>query len=70
MHDQFQGRGWLRHYPETLPPDAEVPALTGLDMRARAVEQKPHRPAWYHFDPILTYGELDTRVSLKNGAQP
>jgi long-chain acyl-CoA synthetase len=63
MNDPYQDRSWLKHYPETLPPDADIPALTGLDIWARAVEQNPNGPALYYFDQAFTYGELDHRAA-------
>jgi long-chain acyl-CoA synthetase len=63
MNDQYQDRGWVRHYPETLPPDIDVPAQTGLDMWLKAVEQKPQHPALYYFDQAFTYSQLDTRAN-------
>ena len=70
MNDQNQDRGWLRNYPETLPPDADVPTMTGLDMWEKAVEQKPHSPALYYFDQAFTYSQLDAQAnSLALGFQ-
>ncbi|OGP80286.1 MAG: acyl-CoA synthetase [Deltaproteobacteria bacterium RBG_16_49_23] len=59
MDSKDQSRRWLSLYPKDYSPDLAPEANHGLDHLRKTAQRHGQSPAFYYFDKIISYQELD-----------
>jgi len=63
MRSIYEQRPWLNFYPKGIPSDIEIPTTTAIDIFENSAKRRPHVPAIYYFDTVITYGELNSMAN-------
>ncbi len=59
MDSIYEARPWLKIYPEWAPHHIDASSTTAFVDFKYSVKQRPHAPAVYYFEHIISYGEIN-----------
>ncbi|MCL6577680.1 AMP-binding protein [Kyrpidia sp.] len=59
MGSVYEEKPWLKLYPDFVPRELPLPAISMIDAFEKSAKRAGGRPAVHYFDQTLTYGQLD-----------